>query len=243
MKPEKEYPIGTLIEAPGKGGRAIKDANLAGDCKRVTFEVKNNLNKFVRFKSVEYYNRSSGKWKTETLGGSANNSICRTGEDCIVYDGNFSSREILGIGTNNAGSTLGSALGDDITKIKFVYQSSASESGPWSKQTTSKIFEPQAPRCSEGKTYGQGQNWSLGDASGGSSGGTPTLTQMENGGTIPVTPSGRGTPAGKGGKGKNKGKDKGKRQGTVDPPSATETVEEQPSRPKAKLKRKIKNDQ
>lgn len=250
-----------IAQAPKKGGQAIKNADLAGDCKRVTFEVKNNLNKIVRFKSIEYYNRSSGKWKTETLGGSANNYLCRTGEDCTVYDGNFASREILGIGTNNAGSTLGSALGDDITKIKFVYQSSASESGPWSKQTTSRVFEPQSPRCVEGKNYGENQNWALGQSdagNGNASNGTPTLTQMENGGANPgivngrrrnpdLTQNGNVTPAvtdpssGKGSKGKNKGKNQNKRKSGQDEPSTPATDSETgdpPAKPKAKGKRK-----
>lgn len=250
--------IVAIAQAPTNAGQAIKNANLAGDCKRVTFEIKNNLNKSVRFKSVEYYNRSSGKWKTETIGGSANNSICRPGEDCSIYDSNFASHEYLGIGNNNPGSTLGSALGDDITKIKFNYQTSSTGTGPWSKQTTSKVFEPQSPRCVEGKIYGQRQNWALGQsdaANGNANNGTPTLTPMENGGTIPAGANGRrrngnltqnGTvnpavtdsPGGKRGKGKNKGKNN---QDTPSDPAITTDPADQ-TKPKGKGQRKKRDD-
>lgn len=106
----------------------------AGDaCKNVHFKYVNKRTTTIKVQSVEYYNKNSGKWKTEDVV----NEECAKGATCS---------------TN--GDDLADAEGDDITKVKFNYVYKESD-GDWSdtfhggEKTVSGNTE-----CNANRTYG-----------------------------------------------------------------------------------------
>lgn len=118
------------------------DGLLSGDaCKNVVFNYINGRNGEIKVKSVKYFNRDSGKWKTEDVA----NEVTPQGAK----------------GETNR-DDLGDADGDDITKIIYIYEYKSNQIGAnWSKPIESKTFEPTDPRCHEGKVYGNGQKWTI----------------------------------------------------------------------------------
>ena len=113
----------------------------------MSFIVRNDLNEpFIDIDKVKFYNRNSGKWKTENV----KETHCYQGEACTVG------------GKDN----LADAKDDDITKIIFIYFT-RDDNYKKGAEKESKIFAPASPKCKEGKVYGTGQGWTIGN---------PTLT-------------------------------------------------------------------
>ena len=124
-------------------------------------------------------------------------------------DGNF---DLIGwialtrVANPTFGSNLGDADGVDITQIKFEYTKridSETKEGYQSQRFVdgvSQIFRPISPRCSDGRVYGEGQAWTIGNQISG----TPTLIRMED----RITPPGAVDPASVGNGKKPKGKKK-----------------------------------
>ena len=129
-------------------------SNTLGDsCADVSFVVWNKTGNSsnvlsrsdVKIDKVKYYNRNSGKWKTEEV----NNVTCEPGQKCTVGP-----------------DTLADADGEDITKIIFVYKTHSAADpgfslGEWSGPFESKTFVPTDARCRPGKVYGTGATWSI----------------------------------------------------------------------------------
>ena len=129
-------------------------SNTLGDsCADVTFVVWNKtgdssnlLSRYdVKIDKVKYYNRNSGKWKTEAV----NNVTCGPDQKCTVGP-----------------DTLADADGEDITKIIFVYKTHAAADpgfalGEWSGPYESKTFVPTDARCRPAKVYGLGAEWAI----------------------------------------------------------------------------------
>ena len=83
---------------------------------------------------------------------------------------------------------LGDADGDDITKIIYIYEYKSSQrSANWSDAIESKTFEPTDPTCREGKVYGQGQGWTIGDET--TSGGNLSAGSISTNGVTVVRPA------------------------------------------------------
>ncbi len=106
----------------------------AGDaCQNVHFKYVNERSTTIKVKSVEFYNKNAGKWRTEDVV----NEECAPNATCS---------------TN--GDNLADAEGDDITKVKFNYVYKEAD-GDWSdlfhggEKTVSGSTE-----CNANRTYG-----------------------------------------------------------------------------------------
>lgn len=138
---ERNYGLFTIT-----GSSTVQESNsiFSNDtCKNVVFNYINGRNGEIKVRKVKYFNRNSGQWKTENVA----NEITAKGAE-----GNTNTND------------LGDANGDDITKVIFVYEYKSSQRGAnWSDAIESKTFEPADPKCHEGKIYGKGQGWTIGD--------------------------------------------------------------------------------
>ncbi|MBK7394683.1 MAG: hypothetical protein IPI64_15545 [Chloracidobacterium sp.] len=132
----------------------------------MTFEFRNGTNKFMKVTAVKYFNRRTGKWKTETIQQNQNSISCPPRGQCVTFDGAADIPTPIGItvnfGNNTQGSDLEGANGDDITKIIFVYKTSIVSDKGFSASKESKTFVPASPKCVENKKFGFGQNWTIG---------------------------------------------------------------------------------
>ncbi|MBK9215061.1 MAG: hypothetical protein IPM59_05595 [Chloracidobacterium sp.] len=146
---EKEYGHGQGWTIAGSSDASSQTSpTLLGDaCKNVSFNLRHNLNEpSIYIDKVKFYNRNSGKWKTENV----KEVSCHRNETCTVG------------GKDN----LTDAKDDDITKIIFIYFT-RDDKYKKNPDKESKTFVPQSPKCKEGKVYGTGQGWTIGP---------PTLT-------------------------------------------------------------------
>lgn len=155
---DKEYGHGQGWAIAGKVSTTASGSNGLGDaCKNVSFLVKNGIeNKDVvhaqiKIDKVKYFNRMSGKWKTEDVSG----VDCWYGDTCTV----------------GGPDDLADANNDEITKIIFIYRKANPEfpakpfAAVWLSPLESKVFVPESPKCHEGKVYGTGQGWTIGGGS------------------------------------------------------------------------------
>ena len=140
---EKEYGHGQgwAITGTSDAGSQNSSGGLGDECKNVSFLVRNNTNNILNFTKVKYFNRNSGNWKTENV----SSVRCLPGENCTIG------------GTDD----LGDARDEDLTKIIFVYEVDSSN-----QNKESRTFNPSSPKCTEGKVYGTGQGWAIGNATG-----------------------------------------------------------------------------
>ena len=162
------------------GSSTVPESNsiLSNDsCRNVVFNYVNGRNGEIKVRKVEYFNQQSGQWKSEDVA----NEITSQGAK----------------GETN-GDDLGDANGDDITKVKFIYEYKSSQrSSNWSDAIESKIFEPNDPTCRENKVYGAGQKWTIGDETtiggqllpGTDGVGGQVLTGPDGGGLRPASPT------------------------------------------------------
>lgn len=143
---EKVYGHGQLWTITGKSDAGSSESGSgAGDaCKNVSFLVKNNTgHSGIYIKKVKYYNRNSKKWRTEDV----KELVCVRGTTCTV----------------GGQDDLADADDDDITKIVFIYNYYSSiDVANKSENKESKEFVPSSPKCKEGKVYGTGQGWVIG---------------------------------------------------------------------------------
>lgn len=139
---------------------------LAGDaCKKVTFKVKNSHNsgEKILIKKVKYFNKANGKWQTEVVDQYLYYKLYE--EDAkmpnmIPFDKKEGKECPHGYICETAGDNLRDSEGEDLTKIRFVYQYWAA--GVWSGELESKEFEPANPTCTAGRTYGGGKDvWAI----------------------------------------------------------------------------------
>lgn len=139
---EKNFGFGQGWAITGSSPVKESDGIFSSDsCKNVVFNYTNGRTGDIKVKSVKYFNRQSGNWKTEDVA----NEVVPQGAK----------------GETNK-DDLGDANGDDITKIIFIYEFKANNSGAnWSSSIESKTFEPTDPKCREGKVYGLGQGWTI----------------------------------------------------------------------------------
>jgi hypothetical protein len=113
-------------------------------CKNVTFSGKNlhNQNGQIKMKAVKVYNRASGNWYTIDLPG----KVYGQGQEFTTQANNIPDSE-----------------GEDLTKVKFVYQWKGKGRGAtWSTEVNSKEFNPASPTCNANKSFG-GSNWEIGN--------------------------------------------------------------------------------
>lgn len=126
------------------GSSSVKESDgifSSDSCKNVVFNYTNGRSGEIKVKSVKYFNRQSGNWKTEDV----TNEVTRQGAKGVT---NF--------------DNLSDANGDDITKVIFIYEFKSNNSGAnWSSSIESETFEPIDPKCFEGKVYGLGQVWTI----------------------------------------------------------------------------------
>lgn len=150
----------------------------SGSCKNVSIKITNGRNEKIRFREVSFYNKSSGNWKNDNVA----KTECPPGQTCTIdQEENALARTAL---------SLTDANGDEITKIKIGYEYLPNGRGArWSSKIESKVFEPSDPTCREGKVFGTGQKWTIGNdgsasnstnSNGGSSGTRPTETTKNN---------------------------------------------------------------
>ena len=122
--------------------------SVRGDaCRNVKFQFKNNhrSGRTVDIVEVEYFNRANGRWQTENIKGNNGDSFyCPFGDTCTTR-----------------GDDLRDSEGEQITKIRFHFKFAVP--GGWSDKIVSRQFEPVAPVCNANKTYGDGQNWTIGE--------------------------------------------------------------------------------
>lgn len=141
----------------------------SGSCKNVSIKITNGRNEKIRFREVSFYNKSSDHWKDDNVA----KTECLPEQTCTInQEDNALARTPL---------SLTDANGDDITKIKIGYEYLPNGRGAkWSSKIESKVFEPSDPTCREGKVFGTGQKWTIGNDSssntGGSRGTRPTET-------------------------------------------------------------------
>lgn len=143
---EKVYGHGQrwTISGNSDAGNQNSSSGLGDACKNVSFLVKNNTENSVIFiTKIKYFNRNSGKWKTENV----SQVSCAWDETCTV----------------GGQDDLADAKDDDITKISFVYDHYTNGSANRSANKESKIFNPTSPKCTEGKIFGTGQGWKIGN--------------------------------------------------------------------------------
>ncbi len=113
-------------------------------CTNVTFSGKNlhNQNGQIKMNAVKVYNRASGNWHTIDLPG----KIYNQGQLFTTKANNIPDSE-----------------GEDLTKVKFVYQWKGTGRGAaWSSDVNSKEFSPASPTCNANKSFG-GPNWEIGN--------------------------------------------------------------------------------
>lgn len=141
---EKNFGFGQGWAITGSSPVKESDGFLSSDsCKNVVFNYTNGRLGDIKVKSVKYFNRNSGDWKTEDV----NNEITQKGAK----------------GATNT-DDLGDAEGDDITKVIFIYEYKSTQRGAnWTDPIESKIFVPIDPKCRAGKVYGLGQVWTIGN--------------------------------------------------------------------------------
>ncbi len=163
---DKNFGLGQGWAITGSSPVNEGDNGITGDkCKSVSFNYTNGRQGDIKVKSVKYFNRQSGKWNTDNLA----NEICPMGQKCVSDWG----------GGHIAKINLEDANGDDITKVIFIYEYKANQRrSRWSGGIESKTFEPSQPKCQEGKVFGLGQNWTIGNDSdsGSSVNGTDSAT-------------------------------------------------------------------
>ncbi len=118
--------------------------NFGDACTNVTFSGKNlqNQNGQIKMKAVKVYNRASGTWYTIDLPGK-------------VY--------AQGATFTTAANNVPDSEGEDLTKVKFIYQWKGTGRGAaWSSDVSSKEFNPASPTCNANKSFG-GPNWEIGN--------------------------------------------------------------------------------
>lgn len=126
-------------------------------CLRVNFAYSNGRKEGnIKIEQVKYFNRSSGNWKTVAP---VEKEECRPGEKCFSFGFRLKESEFWGDSTHS--TDLNDARGDEITKIIYVYKFMAPWAKNWSSKTDSPTFVPTNPVCSNGRTYGEGQNWTI----------------------------------------------------------------------------------
>lgn len=147
---------------------------LGDECKNVSFLVKNNTaNYAIYITKVKYFNRNSGKWKTENV----SQVRCDWGMTCTI----------------GGQDDLADAKDDDITKISFIYDYYLNgHIAKKSENKESKIFNPSSPKCTEGKIYGTGQGWTIGNYS--SSPSPNPATNSTSGGSTSTNPNPNNSP-------------------------------------------------
>lgn len=142
---DKEYGHGQGWSVGGSSDAGSQNsATVAGDeCKNVSFLVRNNTDNFAIYISkVKFFNRNSGKWRTENV----SEVRCDQGLVCTV----------------GGLDDLADAKDDDITKISFVYNYYLpNQTATKSADKESQDFVPKSPKCNEGKVYGTGQGWTI----------------------------------------------------------------------------------
>ena len=143
----KEYGFGQGWTIGGTSRpEASGDSDALGDaCKNVSFVVRNGLSTEIEIVKVKYYNRTSGKWRTEDVA----NYKC------------YPDTELLPTKCTVGGKdNLTDADNDDITKIIFIYYRLKGYQRV-GDEIESKAFEPKSPKCLEKKVYGTGQGWKI----------------------------------------------------------------------------------
>ncbi len=118
--------------------------NFGDACTNVTFSGvnKHNQNGQIKMMAVKVYNRASGNWHTIDLPG----KIYAQGESFTTKANNIPDAE-----------------GEDLTKVKFVYEWKGKGRGAtWSSEVSSKEFSPASPTCNANKSFG-GPNWEIGN--------------------------------------------------------------------------------
>lgn len=145
---DKEYGHGQGWTLNGTSDANSQNSSngLGDECKNVSFLVKNNTNQYaIYITKVKYFNRNSGNWKTENV----SEVRCDQGVTCTV----------------GGQDDLADAKDDDITKISFIYNYYLPNTvAKKSENKESKVFNPSSPKCTEGKIYGTGQGWTIGNA-------------------------------------------------------------------------------
>ena len=117
----------------------IPSIAIASDaCTKIKFSVNNKVGSPIKVTKVSYYNKDSGKWRTENVNNPtcANNQICKT---------------------NN--NKLTDSEGRDLTSFKFKYKILRSN-GKYSKVKTTPVFTANNARCRANRTYG-GKHWKI----------------------------------------------------------------------------------
>lgn len=146
---DKEYGHGQNWTISGTSDASSQNglSEAGGKCKNVTFLVTNNSTDEITITKVNFFNRNSRQWKTENVG----NVSCSHRETCTI-----GGRDDLADANNN-----------DLTRISFTYYTTKWMGSYFEKSAAkdSKIFNPQSPRCTEGKVYGTGQHWEIGNVS------------------------------------------------------------------------------
>ncbi len=118
--------------------------NFGDACKNVTFSGinKHNQNGEIKLKAVKVYNRASGVWHTIDLPG----KIYNQGQHFTTKANNIPDSE-----------------GEDLTKVKFVYQWKGKGRGAaWSNEVNSTEFNPASPTCNANKSFGN-NSWTIGN--------------------------------------------------------------------------------
>lgn len=199
---EKIYGFGQGWALTISGSTTTSGSN---SCRDVQFKYKNNTGHLLQIKAVNYF--WGGRWRRELIGGGfwgEDREYCNVGETCLTLDvqsdlddpehpgpdGNF---DLIGwialtrVANPTFGSNLGDADGVDITQIKFEYKKRIDYETKEGYQAqrfvdgVSQIFRPTSPRCSDGRVYGEGQGWTIGNQTAG----TPTLIPMGNQTVVP----------------------------------------------------------
>lgn len=150
---------GWTISGTSDANSQNSSGGLGDECKNVSFLVKNNTNEYaIYITKVKYFNRNSGSWKTENV----SEVRCDKGVTCTV----------------GGQDDLADAKDDDITKISFIYNYYL-DNYKKSANKESQIFNPPSPKCTEGKIYGTGQGWTIGNF-GGTTISSQTVVQTNN---------------------------------------------------------------
>lgn len=165
---------GWTLNGTSDAGSQNSSNGLGDECKNVSFLVKNNTSEFaIYITKVKYFNRNSGKWKTENV----SEVRCDQGVTCTV----------------GGQDDLADAKDDDITKISFIYNYYLNGyAAKKSQNKESKVFNPSSPKCNEGKVFGTGQNWQIGNYNSV----TPTnpATTSTSGGSTSTNPNPNNSP-------------------------------------------------
>lgn len=177
---EKVYGHGQGWTISGQSSSSQSPEGADGACKNVSFILRNNVANAIKVTEVKYFNKMSGKWKTEEVGG----------PNCSIMDTTC---------TIGGSDDLADANNDDITKIIFVYKKSHDSGWTWGNKVESKTFVPESPKCHEGKVYGHGQGWTIGNLYGpasSASSGTTNSTSTSGSTTSDTGSTGGSAPTG-----------------------------------------------